>query len=459
MEVIKTDQAVSKLFFLKIFCLFVISALTLISFNQETASLIFPHQFTYNIKRAVQLLLFFSTSFILIISNNFRTRCLQGWHSISRPLRYAMCTFFTLGLISTFFASNQAMAALEVMMFLQLTLFCFALASSEASDETFQTVINMVVVIIASLYIFNILLGHPDRLGVVNIRFFAQIQAWTLPLVVIPIINQENKFQRVLMFLAAIIWWSIAIKIASKGMLLSLFVSTFLATLMYQGAMKKWLAYQALCLFGGVFTYLLHLFAYPIAANHITPMSGSIFARYKLWLTCLSHIKEHPLLGIGPMQFANDVTNIASHPHNSVLQIAAEWGMPAALCLLAVFAVGMFRWTKKTTVGNTTIALTIALLTGAIYSLLSGVIVMPFSQLLGALIIGWMIKNHQPESSVKVSPWSHTTFIGILILSASTIALIALPDFSSLQQREIQWLIQHSSNTTFHPRFWAQGYI
>ena len=50
---------------------------------------------------------------------------------------------------------------------------------------------------------------------------------------------------------------------------------------------------------------------------------------------------SHPLLGIGPMQFAALRSQVGAHPHNWPIQIAAEWGFPATVILLVlIIAVG-----------------------------------------------------------------------------------------------------------------------
>lgn len=73
-------------------------------------------------------------------------------------------------------------------------------------------------------------------------------------------------------------------------------------------------------------------------------------SRTVLWWRAWELVAAHPFLGVGPLHFAHDsaALNLPAHPHNWVMQIGAEWGLPALL----------------------------------VDGLLSGLIVMPVSQLL-----------------------------------------------------------------------------
>ena len=60
---------------------------------------------------------------------------------------------------------------------------------------------------------------------------------------------------------------------------------------------------------------------------------------------CFHLLKNHKLLGVGPMHFAYYYNEWASHPYYVLLMIAVEWGIPAALIATVIFFWGFYeRW-------------------------------------------------------------------------------------------------------------------
>ena len=131
-----------------------------------------------------------------------------------------------------------------------------------------------------------------------------------------------------------------------------------------------------------------------------TIMRDTTNDRTELWSQAIHLIQDHPILGIGPMHFAWASSTVA-HPHNSVLQLMAEWGLPATLIILGLAGYGIFCWFKRFNANSLqtetqynshlAIVLFFTITTSAAYSLVDGVIVMPISQVLLFTFIGLMI--------------------------------------------------------------------
>ena len=108
-------------------------------------------------------------------------------------------------------------------------------------------------------------------------------------------------------------------------------------------------------------------------------------------------------------------SNTSAHPHNSVLQAMAEWGLPAALLILSMAGYGLYCWLKRInynklqsdTKFNSSLGIVLffTLITNAAYSLVDGVIVMPISQVMMFTFIGLMIgyynDGHLAEDNKK----------------------------------------------------------
>jgi O-antigen ligase len=168
------------------------------------------------------------------------------------------------------------------------------------------------------------------------------------------------------------------------------------------------------------------------------------------------------------MHFAASPSVPFANPHNALLQLAAEWGVPVVLIVLALFLWGVTRWPSHRRSASFTeeqpdlrVALFAALLTSALYSLFDGIIVMPVSQLLLALIIGWMlgVMPAGPDTSRPVS--RIRTMVAGLLLAVVLIGVLR-PVFSTvlcLEQLQADYIHAHPQATHLNPRFWQQGYL
>jgi O-antigen ligase len=135
------------------------------------------------------------------------------------------------------------------------------------------------------------------------------------------------------------------------------------------------------------------------------------FARVYLWERALADIRAHPWLGLGPMHYALAGNPYAAHPHNSALQVAAEWGVPTLVILSAlIVAVVAARWqdvrqrsateSDPSAVALVAVALC-AVIAGVVDSLVSGTLVMPVSQTWWLVAAGLAMAG--PRAAPRVS--------------------------------------------------------
>lgn len=90
--------------------------------------------------------------------------------------------------------------------------------------------------------------------------------------------------------------------------------------------------------------------------------------RMELWIYALKVIKNHPVLGVGP-----DVMNY-DEPHNEVLQIASEEGIPAAVCYVLGIAMIVIAALREITKGSDILLIELSIVAGYIVSAMVGVI-------------------------------------------------------------------------------------
>jgi O-antigen ligase len=187
-----------------------------------------------------------------------------------------------------------------------------------------------------------------------------------------------------------------------------------------------------------------------------------------MWSITLRDAMANPLLGIGPLNYVCTSPEWLGHPHNFPLQIAAEWGIPAALMICVIFLIMVYRvtWNVRQDRYNGEEENVFAglLLTGviaaALHACLSGVMVMPASQVTGLLVCGMLLglgPNQQADSS---GPEVTRQFFPVFLLSIGLLLSAGLTLFGVNELRTMD-----SRAATLHikealrPRFWQNSKV
>jgi O-antigen ligase len=182
-------------------------------------------------------------------------------------------------------------------------------------------------------------------------------------------------------------------------------------------------------------------------------------------------VRSAPWLGLGPMQFAAIPQVWAAHPHNWILQLASEWGLPAtALALLGITrllrgAAAAARQSARPGADDALVALTASLI-ALVYGLVDGNLVMPVSQAAAAIVFGTLLSVcaapaapwhalHRPARAPRAGP----LLAGALVLLAAA-AQLSWYTATTVAQATAQEAPQRISPTrALWPRFWSDGLL
>ena len=187
-----------------------------------------------------------------------------------------------------------------------------------------------------------------------DIRFFDHAQTATLPLLVLLACFRPRRSRvRALALAASAYWWLALYATQARANLLALAVACVVLAVVAGRAAWPYLKMVAVTAALGVLAYGVLLKLVPallgihtldalsdaIARTASDPASGRLF----LWRRATELILQHPLLGVGPMHFAHHAHDLqlGAHPHDWLLQVASEWGLPALACLLAALGLGL----------------------------------------------------------------------------------------------------------------------
>jgi putative inorganic carbon (hco3(-)) transporter len=326
-------------------------------------------------------------------------------------------------------------------------------------------------------------------LGYSNYRLFNHVQTVALPLVIGVGLSSHRGLLKSLALIAAVLGIAFMWHAGARASAVALLTAAVVSALFLGRQGRRFAIALALALLlGGVLGLLLFV-ALPWSMGIDLPgdavRAASIVSdssRLKLWSHAWHLVVESPWWGVGPMHFAAAAYQnpVAAHPHNAVLQLAAEWGLPltALVLVLLLRPLGQLAATVRR-LGNASdaqstgyasplmgVALVATLWAAAVDAQVSGNIVMPGAQMWLALLGGWAIAwraVHSPAPfNVKPTPALRTWSARPCYLAMSALLLWgtwqAWTDWRNLNAVLIH--AQHGiHNTKANPRFWSNGWF
>jgi O-antigen ligase len=446
-------------------------------------------------QRCVEILAFCLTSIVFLI------RTFKGEIPVlTTSVVILLLAFLTLGAISASFANSLHYAVSEWSVILLSLMLVFGVASELMRDMCRLPVLLHWVGIACVLYSLRALLMYAMALasgfqldmhslaaGFSNARHLNHTQTALLPLLVLLSLRApKSSGWRKAWFAVAAFWWALLFVCEARASVVALFLGCVTAFALRRSNALPFIAMMARTALLGTVLYAMLFLMFPILAG-LQPISMPLnvvartaadptSARNLLWKLAFELIAAHPWLGVGPQHFAHEGASLyaAAHPHNWMLQIGAEWGVPALFCLSgAVFlgARGLVRSGARIADGDRAnqeilVALLVACTAIFVDGLLSGVIVMPQSQLAITLVLGiacaWVrLQQSDAQPSGPVSTVLTRTFIIALVtIGLSGLMWSVAPDFVARARGDALTPAELAKNPTVHwPRMWEAGYF
>jgi O-antigen ligase len=418
---------------------------------------------------------------------------------LSRPAARLLLAFFLLGLASAASAWSLRHAIYEWSSFLLLAMLAFGMAADVAQTGSRGLLkVLQLAGIACGLYSFRVLVAYAAALGsgyqldmhglavgFSNVRFLNHAQTALLPLVVLLCLQAPaGSAARRAWFMLAAFWWALLFVAEARATMLAFGAACVAVLALRRTHARSFLQAMALTALAGGIVYVLGFILLPMLAglqpigalsNMVTrtakdPSSG----RNLLWSLALELVKAHPWLGIGPHHFAHEGHKlyIGAHPHDWLLQIAVEWGVPALLCLLGAVALGvrgLVRSGKRVAIDDLPrqqilVGLLAACVAIFVDGLFSGVLVMPQSQLAIALVIGCAVgwTRSLDTGAAAAKPALGPRCIAAVCVAAALCGLVwsVAPSFMQHARGEALTPAEQAINDKGHwPRLWEAGYF
>ncbi len=417
--------------------------------------------------------------------------------NLGRGIGLALSAVFACGLASSALAYSPVHALYEVGSLALLVLIALAGASGLAREPSMLPRVLQFFAAIAAVYTLKLVAVYvsvwivqiqPATVhftpGFSNFRHFNHVETAGLPLLMLAwLLAPRGSRLRWLWFGTAAIWWAVMFMSAGRGSMVGL-AAACLALLVVRGrSALPMLRAMLWSVFAGVIVYIVFFVLLPKAAGMLPfgelsqmvarsvsdPSSGRTF----LWKLAASLIASHPWLGVGPLHFAHYGAQLrfGAHPHDWMLQVAVEWGVPAlaALCIAIALAVrGLLaagaRVDKHDAVNQNIVAALI--LAGAallVDGMVSGSLVMPQSQLMIAFYIACAAGWTWSRNARSIPPTRTHSATHSLIAVVSVIALVygVAPQFGDKLADRPQTAAEEKANGAEvpWPRQWLWGYF
>ncbi|SFD19896.1 O-antigen ligase [Collimonas sp. OK412] len=411
-----------------------------------------------------------------------------------------LAIFFVLGLVSSLFAYSTRHALFEWANSLSLFgMSCFIAREMLRKGDVFLDQIlrlcgiGCVFYIFVEAVVYAVLIASGKQppngaliFGFDNYRFFNHVQTVTLPLLCLWVSRTDSGGKKMFAWSVASIWWTLLFLSTGRGTFIGVLAGVCVTLFYFRKTAFPWCRLMLWTALAGLGLYFLFYVLVPISLG-LQPF-GFLFSvvdrtienpassRWPLWRRAWEMTLAHPWLGAGPLHFAHygrDV-QIGAHPHNWVLQIASEWGIPALICLMTAIALGLkkllaVREHLEPTDSKNYLTLA-ALLTIAVAilvdGLVSGLIVMPTSQLWIVLYVGcawgWVASMTQVKAATTMRLFPAMR-IGGLIGAVMLIYFLGVglwPEIGNLpfyEEKNLQKDIY--TNPVYRPRIWLGGYF
>jgi hypothetical protein len=373
--------------------------------------------------------------------------------------------FFTLAACSALLSKHPFWGGIEIANFALLIcafiFFVISMRSFERDTIHFwvYTCFLLFSVFTFVKYILFLLFSYADAQsfdihglisGYVNVRFFNQLQVMVMPLLFLPFFKQDLAKFRSVSFIVISLHWMVLLQTEARGGLLSLILASSMMMLFIGKDSRKPFIFTLLqTILLGIFLWLVFIIAIPYwlmeSANFQIRTTSS--GRLDLWLFVLKNIPESLLLGFGPMSFtwAEGKPLPNAHPHNAIIQLLYEYGSITCLVTTAWVITKIYSRLRMLKLAEhfSEVSIVCAVLSGLIYSLFSGVAVMPFAQILFIFLLATLVQH----GDVRVYKLYKLTRIGLFLL-VSTVSCLLLATYKH------QELLP-----ALFPRIWVNGLI
>ena len=321
----------------------------------------------------------------------------------------------------------------------------------------------------ASAFISGMYLLDADLLfnGFSNPRFFGQFQIMLMPilaLLALELSQQKRKWLAVVLLGTLAVQWCIALTLGGRGLWLGLAVSHIALIIINRSFCRLlFLQFIAATLGASLFLVLFRLIPewLDLSPTLRDSLRVTLSGRGPIWQWAWDMAVANPWFGVGPMHFSATLNPIAAHPHQVILQWAAEWGFVATLFAMLLAGWGVVHgalYLRRNMAENYDAALWSAIVGALVLAQVDGVFVMPYTETWLAILIGLALA--QWSAQAQQVQQTRLQRYGVMLLALPVLVILGrelLVEAPRIAEVSHAYRIEHKSG--YVPRFWQQGWI
>jgi len=443
----------------------------------------------HNEQRVLEIILLALTTLVLAatVRDPFFRRRLPRLH-------WTVYAVFALGTASALRAPYLDAAFAELALHLQLlVLVMMSAAMLAANPERGVGLLQRCALLLLAVYVAGVAVRYAAAfsirrpldldvllLGYANARFPSALHALLLPFVATLCLDPgESRLLRRSAQVVLALTWAINLALGTRAIWFAYLIS-FALLFPLMGRRRLWPLARVM-----LYTSLAGVLIYFVLFKFLPSWSGigETFTERTLdklaWGTnrelllrsSWEAMRSAPWLGLGPMQFAAIPQVWAAHPHNWILQLGCEWGLPA----LGLTLYGVISWLRKAVtfvrVDETAqsvhfLAPLVATLIALVYGLVDGNLVMPISQCASVIVFGALIGVMHAGGAAGDAPVlpqhglsaaRSAIFMVILLASVVELSWFAANTIETAMASENMQRIFPTH--ALWPRFWSDGLL
>ncbi len=446
-----------------------------------------PEVGVFNGKRILELLLLLLILSVTVLNSRLRVSFRQLLGTLPRWAVYSLVLAGLAGTLSSLRFPHPGYGLLEVAMPVLMVLAVFATAAARRiCSDSFDRMALLIVVALGLVAAITELMGlfaswmmgleyqynymlvrffHP--------RFYNQLQTFSIPLIAaLPFIFGSSRKLKVIAVTLIGLQWCLVLISGGRGTTVSLVAAFTLSALLFPSNRRVWLGIHASGLILGVALFFSVLgfnqSVNPEGEQFVSQSIGRPMAhtsgRTYMWNVGWHQALEQPLLGAGPARFDCELNPaVAAHPHSFPVKLLAEWGFPAFVLVIAVCLWLGWRLVVKCRQeqdGQASSDILVAMLgcsimAATVHSLVSGVLIMPASQVMTILIGGWALGR----LNVAAMQTQASQLATVLTLAAGWVLAVSVGVFSIHEYQKMDLRIHHPDRPAIRePRYWVHGH-
>jgi len=421
-----------------------------------------PGIWPYDAKRMLQFVLLLLLFALPALNRRISQQLGATLAGVPRWVTWPLVAVFGWGIASAFVNARSPMhlanSLSEVALFSALALGVFVIAACRTLggrmfDRIAIGLLSLTVLVVGLQELLGVAAAHASgvdfnfRISLLHFswpRFYNQVQSWAVPAITaLPLLFSRSALSAAACLVALALQWYIILVTGARGSFIALSIAMIASLMLISDVRRPLLRWQLPGLILGSLLFAAVLFGFEegMTADSLTPSSSAVSGFYGnedgslssfkaqsvarplldpmgrtwMWKVTLRDAGQHPILGIGPMNYVCTSPEHIGHPHNFPLQLAAEWGIPVALavCILFVLLLGgalqHLRRSDLEDPADRTISglLLTGIFAAALHACVSGVMVMPASQVTGMLLVGLLLglistRRHEKPSRIAI---------------------------------------------------------